>query len=370
MEGRFEFRLCYAELYDVFQLAKSSTKRNKCEDAVCKQDLKTQAEYQKQIFKNRLTKAYKHISKWARRKGISSYRIYDKDIPEVPLLIDLYTSIDGRSYISLGLYKRPYYVADEDEATWLSEMSAVSAQVLGILPCNVFVKVRERKKGKTQYQKIANSDTSRFVVKEGNAKFYINLSDYIDTGLFLDHRPLRLEVANTAKDKDVLNLFCYTASFSVHAMLSGATSVCSVDASNTAINWAKDNMRLNGLDTNKNNRFEKNDVFAFLNEARSRQESWDIIICDVPTFSNSKNRSSVFDVNRDYLRLCILCINLLKDGGVLYFSSNSRQLKFDSSLLMQSIKERLFIQDISSRTIPQDFRNKKIHKTWKIKKES
>ncbi len=327
------------------------------------------SEYQKKIFKNRLIKNYKHIGKWARRKGISSYRVYDKDIPEVPLLLDLYHSLEGVSYLSLCLYRRPYYVTDEEEEAWLAEMVQVSSEVLGVLPCNVFVKVRERKKGSSQYQRLIASSSIRCVVKEGKAKFWVNLSDYIDSGLFLDHRPLRQEVASYAMGKDVLNLFCYTAAFSVHAMLEGALSVCSVDASNTAINWARENMQLNGIDIDERCRFVKMDVFSFLNEARVKNSCWDIIICDPPTFSNSKNRCSFFDVNKDYLQLCILCIDLLKEGGVLYFSSNSRTLKFDASLLVASVEQKIFVQDISLRTIPEDFRNKKIHKTWKIKKE-
>ena len=333
-------------------------------------DWKKRLEYQKQIFKNRLIKNHKHISKWARRKGIFSYRVYDKDIPEVPLLLDIYCCVDGILHLNLCLYRRPYYVSDEEELFWLSEMSLVSAEVLGVAPSNVFVKVRERKRGASQYQKMNSTSTSRFVLQEGEAKFYINLSDYIDSGLFLDHRPLRLEIANQAKNKDVLNLFCYTASFSVHAMLGGALSVCSVDASNTAIKWAKENMCLNGIALDEKCHFERKDVFAFLNEAKNKNNLWDIIVCDPPTFSNSKNRSSFFDVNKDYLQLCILCINLLKKDGVLYFSSNSRTLKFDLSILTSNVTEKLFIQDISLQTIPEDFRNKKIHQTWKIKKDA
>ena len=326
-------------------------------------------EYQSQIFKNRLVKNNKHINKWARRKGIFAYRVYDRDIPEVPLLLDLYHCIDGTVYLNLCLYKRPYYVSYEKELLWLSEMSLVSAQVLNVKPCNVFFKVRERKKGAFQYQKLNSTSSRRFVVQEGKAKFYINLSDYIDTGLFLDHRPLRLEIANQAKTKNVLNLFCYTASFSAHAMLGGARSICSVDASNTAIKWAEENMRLNGIAIGENCRFARMDVLTFLNEAIKNGDAWDIIICDPPTFSNSKNRINFFDVNKDYLQLCVLCIKVLEKGGILYFSSNSRTLKFDSSRLTSNVADKLFVQDISLRTIPEDFRNKKIHKTWKIKKE-
>ena len=326
-------------------------------------------EYQRQIFKNRLIKNNKHIAKWARRKGIFAYRVYDKDIPEVPLLLDLYHCIDGTVFLNLCLYKRPYYVCDEQEKSWLREMLLVSAEVLGVESCNVFVKVRERKKGASQYQKLNTASSIRFVVQEGKAKFYVNLSDYIDTGLFLDHRPLRLELASQSKDKDVLNLFCYTASFSVHAMLGGARSLCSVDASNTAIKWAEENMRLNGIAVGENCRLVRMDVLTFLAEAGKKGKKWDIIICDPPTFSNSKNRINFFDVNKDYLQLCMLCLNVLKEDGVLYFSSNSRTLKFDSSLLTSNVSDKLFIQDISLRTIPEDFRNKKIHKTWKIKKE-
>lgn len=332
--------------------------------------MESKAKYQQEIFKNRLIKNNKHLSKWAKRQGIFAYRVYDKDIPEVPLLLELYQSIEGVYYTNIYLYKRPYFVPYEQEMIWLHEMILACVQVLGVKKENVFAKIREKQKGASQYQKINRDESIRCVIQEGKARFYINLSDYIDSGLFLDHRILRLYIAEQAKGKDILNLFCYTASFSVHAMLGGALSVCSVDASNTAIKWAKENMMLNGVVENERFRFEKMDVFLFLKNAIDRKEKWDIIICDPPTFSNSKSRISFFDVNKDYLTLCNFCIRLLKEGGVLYFSTNSKGIKFDAELLSSNVGEKLFIQDISQKTIPEDFRNKKIHKTWKIIKET
>ena len=326
-------------------------------------------EYQKEIFTNRLVKQQKNLSKWARKNGIYCYRLYDKDIPEIPLLIEIYHSTNHVPYLVVSLYKRPYEVDEDEEREWLNEFAMLSASLLQVPVTNVSIKIREKQRGASQYNKRQNDENLRFVCQEGRALFNINISDYIDTGLFLDHRPLRMIIEKEAKNKNVLNLFCYTASFSVHAILGGASSVCSVDTSKSALLWAEKNMKLNGI--NQSNKFilKNEDVITFLDDAIEKSNKWDIIICDAPTFSNSKSRESFFDVNKDYLNLCCKCIRVLEKGGTLYFSSNSRQLKFDEELLKTSCNIKLFIKDISKVSIPVDFRNKKIHKVWKITKE-
>ena len=334
------------------------------------ENIKDNAELQKlkvQEFKSRLLKTYKHLSKWARKKDIHCYRIYDKDIPSIPLFIELYSSIDGECYLNVSIYRCSF---DDDEKIFsLKGKVFFCAELLSVKKENVFIKVREKKKGSSQYEKIDSKRSVRFVVREGKANIYINISDYLDVGLFLDHRPLRMYVYENAKDKDVLNLFCYTASFSIQAMLGGAKTVTSVDASNTALKRAQENMQLNGIQESDKFVLKRADVLFFLSLACKEKRRWDVIICDAPTFSDSKGRKETFDVNKDYIKLCTLCVQLLNLNGVLYFSSNSKRLKFDSSLLQSQLDFPLFIKDISIASIPEDFRNKKIHKAWKIKRE-
>lgn len=331
--------------------------------------MEAKTEYQKKIFANRLLKQYKILSKWARKNGIYCYRLYDKDIPEIPLLVELYTSKEGVPYLSVSLYKRPYNVNDIEEKAFLTEFAKLSASLLGVYESHVAIKVRERQKGSLQYNKMQTEKSLCFVTQEGKAFFYINISDYVDVGLFLDHRPLRMQLAKEAQNKTILNLFCYTASFSIHAFLGGANAVCSVDSSKTALLWAEENMKLNGIKHTPNFVLKNEEVISFLDDAITKNKKWDIIICDPPTFSNSKRWKGFFDVNKDYINLCCKCLKVLEKGGTLYFSSNSKRLKFDEKTLRETSGESLFIKDISQLSIPLDFRNKKIHKAWKIKKE-
>ena len=199
------------------------------------------------------------------------------------------------------------------------------------------------------------------VVEQGNL-FLVNLSNYLDTGLFFDHRPLRKVVQENAKDKSILNLFCYTASFSVYGAKGGAKKVTSVDLSNTYLTWAKKNFELNGLSsTNEKYSFINGDVKLFLEK---NKEKYDIIILDPPTFSNSKKTQNDLDINRDWPKFVELCLTSLNPDGILYFSTNSKKLRFDQNLLPQNVT----VKDISEATIPEDFKNKKIHKCWEIRK--
>ncbi len=327
--------------------------------------------YQKEIFKNKLLKNYRKLKTWARRNQVFCYRVYDRDIPELPFVWDLYSSVEDLLYLSFALYRRPYEKDRGEEARCIYEMSLIACDVLGVIESNLFFKMRERKRGASQYEKLKSSKTVCFIVKEGNALFNINISDYIDTGLFLDHRPLRLEIAKTSFGKDVLNLFSYTASFSIHAILNGARSVCSVDFSNTAIKRAEENCVLNGITIGSSFALKRDEVRNFLTRAVKSKKKWDIIICDPPTFSNSSSDDwdGDFDISKCYLDLCLKSLMLLKNGGVLYFSTNSRRLKFETEILKSSVDFPIFIKDISVLSIPFDFRNKKIHKAWKIIRE-
>lgn len=327
---------------------------------------------QAELFSNRLDKQWKHLKKWAKRTEVSAWRLYDRDIPEIPLAVDVYVDCTTAcTALHIALYDRPYEKDEAAEELWMAAMKEVASRICAVPLERVYTKIRKKQRGEdSQYEKIA---TKPFImtVREGEGKFLVNLSSYVDTGLFLDHRPGRALVGKNAKAKRVLNLFCYTGAFSIHAALGGASSVTSVDLSKTYLSWAVENFRLNGLEAafpspDKSKwRFIHSDVRAFLEQSKKKGERWDTIVCDPPTFSNSKRSPDTFDVNRDWLSLCQACLSVLAAGGTLYFSTNSRSLKFDGELLMQG-QSNLSIQDISEASIPEDFRNKKIHRMWTI----
>ena len=339
------------------------------------------SEYSQQaaLFYNRLVKRYKHLKKYARRLNIFAYRLYDKDIPEIPVSVDLYIEdITGVLFAVLTEYERPIRKKEDKRAASLSELAEALCDALQIPTAQVYQKCRKRQRGEAQYEKIADSE-KRIIVREGKCRFLVNVSDYLDTGLFLDHRPARLAVAESAADKSVLNLFCYTASFSVHALVNGARQVCSVDLSKNYLQWAAENAQLNGVANPERCRFVQSDVRLFLEQAAKRKARWDIIICDPPTFSNSKRAPQFFDVNRHWQDLIRSCCQVLSAEGVLYFSTNSRTLRFNTAELSDKpaagmgadkfvCHNTLFtVQDISAQSIPEDFRNKRIHRLWKIR---
>ena len=331
------------------------------------------------LFYNRLVKRYKHLKKYARRLGIFAYRLYDKDIPEIPVAVDLYIEdATGVLFAVLTEYERPLRNKEDKSVTSLSELVEALCAALQIPAVQIYQKCRKRQRGEAQYEKIADSG-KRIIVREGKCRFLVNVSDYLDTGLFLDHRPTRLTVAESAADKSVLNLFCYTASFSVHALVNGARQVCSVDLSKNYLQWAAENAQLNGVANPERCRFVQSDVRLFLEQAAKRKARWDIIICDPPTFSNSKRAPQFFDVNRHWQDLIRSCCQVLSAEGVLYFSTNSRTLRFNTAELSDKpaagmgadkfvCHNTLFtVQDISAQSIPEDFRNKRIHRLWKIR---
>lgn len=330
-------------------------------------------EYQAQLLQNRLTKRFQHLKKWARRSDVGCYRLYDKDIPEIPLAIDIFfmqespSASEAEAYLRVYLYQRPYEKAEEEETQWLEAMIQAAAQVVGVSQDKVVAKTRMRQRGSDQYEKQETQDSITGIVQEQGHKFFVNLSNYLDTGLFMDHRPLRKIVEQEAHGKAVLNLFCYTASFSVYAAAGGASRVDSVDLSNTYLAWGEKNFSLNGLTDTEKYRFTRSDVAQFLKESH---DSWDIIVLDPPTFSNSKKTKDTLDINRDWPKLVNAALQHLNPGGTLYFSTNSRQLHFDEALLQPPTKVNdgagLKVKDITAATIPEDFRNQKIHRCWKI----
>ena len=376
-------------------------------------------EYQAELFANRLRKKYKELRKWARKNRVSSYRLYDRDIPEVPLSLDLYEflppdidtvieaarfmaeqnarlsandpllekDIKERTYAVLYLYERPYEKAEEEEVLWLDAMASAAAQVLGIDESHIIKKSRGHKshkptgtqngpEAKGQYQKNEDDEKEGLIQEQGQI-FRVDLSSYLDTGLFFDHRPLRSIVRDSCSKKRVLNLFCYTSSFSVYAAQGNASYVESVDLSNTYLDWSKENMKLNGFTDKKRYVYTRADCMRFLQEkavaAKSgklaAEELYDLIILDPPTFSNSKATSDVLDINRDWPQLVKDCLNILSPGGTLYFSTNSERLKFDISKLPPKTAAGLSFSctDITDKSIPNDFSGKKPHKVWEFK---
>jgi 23S rRNA (cytosine1962-C5)-methyltransferase len=298
------------------------------------------------MFENRLLKVHKHYSKLARRQEVACYRFYDHDLSEFPFAIEWYDGV-----VHAAEYKRRHGMEDEEHEEWLAACKGVLAKVLQIDPLNIFMKVRQRKAGRQgQYEKFAEQKVER-IVPEGGLNFIINLTDYLDTGLFLDHRITRGMVRDEAKGKRVLNLFCYTGSFSVYAAAGGAKEVVSVDLSKTYLNWAKRNMQYNKLYDDEKHYFIHDDVLEWINNIPAN--SFDLVVCDPPTFSNSKRMEDTFDVQRDHVALVKRLLKGCDEGGRIYFSNNYRGFVIDREHIpTHSIK------DITGATTPFDFQGR------------
>ncbi len=377
------------------------------------------------MLKNRVAKNHKLLRKWARKNLVTCFRLYDRDIPEIPLAIDLYEFLPDdvatpeeaasflqeqaaaesanqpgaaarrleRTWLKVFLYERPYEKPIEEERAWLGAMTDALAECLCVDKGRIAAKTRLHEKGGSQYakensaqdkkapqaqeaaaQKAPQAQEARGRVFENGSIFFVDLESYLDTGLFLDMRPARAMIKEKCSDREksglktrVLNLFCYTSSFSVAAASGGADFVQSVDLSNTYLNWSKKNFSLNGFDP-ENFEWTKGDVMAFLDQSAPRRDDssalYDIIILDPPTFSNSKSAANDLDIKRDWPILCRKCLAILKSNGILYFSTNAKTLKFDPSLLPPGTRA----QEITERTIDPDFKTKKSHRMWLLQK--
>lgn len=308
-----------------------------------------------QMFENRLTKVFRHLKKLARRQNISCYRVYDDDIPEFPFSIELY---ENKVYVAE--YQRRHGMEEEAHEAWLDNCLELISKVLEIPLDLIFVKQRQRKQHRqAQYEKLS-FESQEMIVQEAGLKFKVNLSDYLDTGLFLDHRITRGMVREEAKDKKVLNLFCYTGSFSVYAAAGGATQVTSADLSKTYLSWAEENMRLNDIDVSKHE-FVHADVLQYLDTLKLN--TFDLVIMDPPTFSNSKRMKDFLDIQRDHVTLLNKVLLATKKGGVIYFSNNYRRFVLDEAQI-----EASSIRDITTPTTPFDFQQKLIRKCYRIVK--
>jgi 23S rRNA (cytosine1962-C5)-methyltransferase len=308
---------------------------------------------QAEMFANRVAKNVKHLKKWARNAGIECFRIYDRDIPELPFALDLYAD---RAH--LQEYSKPA-LDIRAQRHWVTAMHEAAARSLGLPLQSVTLKQRHGQRPDGQYRKLAAS-AQDFVVREGGHRFIVNLSDHLDTGLFLDHRETRALVGRLARGRRVLNLFCYTGSFSVYAAGNQAASTTSVDLSKTYLDWARRNFELNGVELGRN-RLVQADVVRFLEEERASKNRYDLIVLDPPSFSNSKRMQGVLDVQRDHVALIRSCLSLLAPGGELLFSTNLRSFRLDADALAD-----VAMTESSGQTVPPDFRNRRIHRCWRI----
>jgi 23S rRNA (cytosine1962-C5)-methyltransferase len=304
---------------------------------------------------NRLIKNQKKLKTYLVKNGIEAYRLYNKDIPEYPYLIDIY----GNKAV---IYEQGKKLEEEEAQTRLihqKDIEDVIKEVLAISPELQFFKLREKQKRNEQYRALDPSSNDFFVIQEGRFKFLVNVQRYLDTGLFLDHRPLRQFLLQNSEGKKVLNLFSYTGSLSVAAALGGGT-VTTIDMSNTYLQWAYENFLLNKIDPN-NHIFYQADVLKEIKIREEKNERYDIILLDPPSFSNSKRMEEDLDIERDHPILIRDCMNLLAQQGTLYFSTNKRKFQ-----LHPIISQHYRVKEISHWTIPLDFHHSEIHRAFTI----
>ena len=319
-------------------------------------------------FAARLRKTAKERRKWARREGVSCYRVYDADLPDYAVAIDVYPGAgdaEGNLYLHIAEYAAPSTIDPGKAQRRYDDVLALAPVALGVRPDHVFSKVRRRDKGGSQYR---DSSRRSYVtqVREDGYLFEVDLVGYLDTGLFLDHRLTRELVGKKAEGKRFLNLFAYTGSASVHAAGGGAKSTATVDLSQTYLDWAARNMAANGFEGEQHT-FERGDTMAWITEARRTGRRFDLVFVDPPTFSNSKAMGKrTWDVQRDHVELLIGVSRLLSEEGEAVFSCNLRSFKPDEEALA---KYGVTLEDITAQTIPHDFeRNPRIHKCYLVKR--
>jgi 23S rRNA (guanine2445-N2)-methyltransferase / 23S rRNA (guanine2069-N7)-methyltransferase len=322
--------------------------------------LRDRDEREAQEFSRCLANTFRHLRKYPAR-GITCYRVYERDVPDVPLIVDRY---EDRFHVVE--YERQHSRTGAQQADWFDRMRRAIAETAAVPIENVFMKEKHRQRGLTQHEKVAQQRVTRSVSEgEPPLKFEINLTDYVDTGLFLDHRLTRQMVREQSAGKRVLNLFCYTGSFSVYAAAGGAASTTSVDLSQTYLDWAQRNFTLNNL-RGPQHQFVRSDVMEFLRDhPRVQGGSYDLVIADPPTFSNSKRTDEDWQVEDRHAEMLELLSPLMSDGGVVYFSTNYRKFKFDSHAAGLA---GFAVREISNRTVPPEYRNRKVHYCWRLVK--
>lgn len=313
-----------------------------------------------EMLANRLRKNLRHLGRWAQRSGIDCYRLYDADLPEYALAVDLYQR-DGRRWLHVQEYEAPSTIDPARAEERLRDALAVLPPVLEVAPENLFLKVRRRQKGSSQYER--QGETGEFFeVREDGCRYLVNFTDYLDTGLFLDHRPIRRLIHEFAPGKRFLNLFGYTGTATVQAAAGGAAATLTVDMSKTYLEWARRNLALNGFGAPSHELVQADCLVWLEEQAAGACRQFDLIFLDPPTFSNSKRMRATFDVQRDHVQLIHTAARLLAPGGTLLFSTNFRAFRLDAAALAD-----LRHEEITRETIPQDFaRNPRIHRTWKM----
>ncbi|MEH6571090.1 MAG: bifunctional 23S rRNA (guanine(2069)-N(7))-methyltransferase RlmK/23S rRNA (guanine(2445)-N(2))-methyltransferase RlmL [Halioglobus sp.] len=305
------------------------------------------------MFANRIRKNRKRLSRWVKRESISCYRLYDADMPEYAVAVDVYGD-----QLHVAEYQAPKGIDPEAAARRLQEVVDALPQATGVPQSAISYKQRQRQRGTSQYEK-ADSREELITVNEGEVRLLVNLYDYLDTGLFLDHRPLRLRIAAEVEGKDFLNLFCYTGAATIHAAMGGASTTCSVDMSHTYLAWMRKNLAVNGLDEKRNSVIQGN-CLTWLEECTTK---YDLVLLDPPSFSNSRRMEESFDVQRDHAQLIHSAMKVLRKDGLLYFSNNRRGFRLEEAL-----GEQFECVDITGDTLDPDFqRNANIHKCWAIR---
>ncbi|EPX62906.1 23S rRNA (guanine-N-2-) -methyltransferase rlmL [Cystobacter fuscus DSM 2262] len=308
------------------------------------------------MFANRLRKNVRHFRKWAKARGLTAFRVYDRDIPEYPYAVDLYGE-----RVHLVEYPRRKAIKGGLEEQREEVLAAVK-EVLDVPAAYIHVKTHlPQPWGRSQYGRVGESG-ERLVVEEQGLKFWVNLGDYLDTGLFMDHRLTRARVREEARGKSFLNLFCYTGAFTVYAAAGGATRTLSVDLSNTYLDWAEDNLALNGL-SNARHTLLRGDALAWvLSQKDNPEETFDLVVCDPPSFSTSKRMQGTFNVQRDHVRMLEALGALLSPGGVLYFSTNFLGFELKDSAVRHYAK----VEELTPGSIPEDFQRQQIHRCWRM----
>lgn len=310
-----------------------------------------------QMFENRLLKNYKHRLKQAKRLNLTCWRLYDHDLPEFPICIEFY-----EEYLYIAEYNRRHTLTDEEHTAWFDQTKQIIASLTGIPIDHMYVKLRKRMSHREcQYEKEAVTESKIITVQENGHHFLVNLTDYLDTGLFLDHRITRQMVAEEVKDKIFLNLFSYTSSFSVYAAASGASDVTSVDLSKTYLSWSEENFAINHLKNPAAYHFVHADVKQYLKTLPANH--FDIVVMDPPTFSNSKRMKDILDIQRDHVELINDVLRAMKPGGILYFSTNFTQFIID----IENIHSKQ-VKDITKATTPFDFEGRLKRWCYKIVK--
>jgi 23S rRNA (cytosine1962-C5)-methyltransferase len=308
-----------------------------------------------QMFENRLLKNYKHRLKQAKRLNVSCWRLYDHDLPEFPVCVEFY-----EDFIYIAEYNRRHALTDEEHEIWFNETKRIIADMTGVPTDKMYVKLRKRMSHREgQYEKEAVTESKIITVQENGLQFLVNLTDYLDTGLFLDHRVTRQMVQTEAKDTHFLNLFSYTSSFSVYAAKAGAKSVTSVDLSKTYLSWSEENFKLNQIAPSSAYQFIHADVKQYLKTLPIN--FYDLVVMDPPTFSNSKRMKDILDIQRDHVELINDMLKAMKPGGILYFSTNFTQFIIDA----EQIKSTQ-IKDITKATTPFDFEGRLKRWCYKI----